>query len=246
MPKNNTKTTVLLLIVLLFGCAYAQSCANTQDLSLLLQAGTSSTIQETSRWPIPSPPRLPCPASEPSTFPSATQSLRAASRSPRVLPFPLSLQQFGPQQSVREQLRHECAGRKIIGKSGPAFAVHQLGLLLAQSSPELSDQLARWSLFGELHRRRIPVSELGHQHAQVRLLRPQLEPHHNHRLLRDPDFGHPDLPLAASLPDPPSPRHQNRNRNSDRLSGDQHSLWDALLHLLLVAFGSQGYRLLHL
>ena len=49
MPKNHTQTTVLLLIVLLFGCACAQSCANTQDLSLLLQAGTSSIIQETSR-----------------------------------------------------------------------------------------------------------------------------------------------------------------------------------------------------
>ena len=49
MPKNHTKTTVLLLIMLLFGCAFAQSCANTQDLSLLLQAGTCSTIQETSR-----------------------------------------------------------------------------------------------------------------------------------------------------------------------------------------------------
>ena len=161
MPKNHTKMTVLLLIVLLFASAFSQSCANTQDLSLLLQAGKESTIQETSKWPIPSPLQLQCPAWEPSTSPSATQSPRAASRSPHVLTCLLSLQQSRPQQPVREQLGLERARRKGLGKSGSTLSLHQRGFLLAQSSPELSDQLARWSLFGELYRWRIPVSELG-------------------------------------------------------------------------------------
>lgn len=238
MPKNNTKMTVLLLVVLLFASACAQSCANTQDLSLLLQAGKGSTIQETSRWPIHIPHQLPCPDWEPSTFPSATQSLRADSRLPHVLICLFSLQQSCAQQPVCKQPRPKCAGRKGLRQSGSAFTLYQRGLFLGQPSPELFDQFARWSLFWELHCWRIPVSELGCQHPQVRLLHPQLEPDHYYRFLRNADFGNQNLPFAASFPDPPSPRYQNRHWNSHCLSLDHDSLRDALLHLLLVGIWS--------
>ncbi len=54
MPKNHINMTVLLIIVLLLGSAYAQSCANTQDLSLLLQAGKGFITKEIYRYSIPS------------------------------------------------------------------------------------------------------------------------------------------------------------------------------------------------
>ena len=207
MPKNNTKMTVLLLVVLLFASGCAQSCANTQDLSLLLQAGKNSTIQGPSRWPIPTPHPLLCPDSEPSMFPSATQSLRADSRSLRVLLCLFSLQQFGPQQPVRKQFGPKCERRKGLWESGPTVALYQRGRLLAQPSPKLFDQFARWSLFGELHCRWISVSELSHQHTQVRLLHPQLEPNNHYCFLRNPNFRNQNISLSASLFDPPLPRY---------------------------------------
>jgi hypothetical protein len=164
MPKNHTNLTVLMLVGLLLGSVCSQSCANTQDPSLLLQAGTALSIQETCRWPIPTPPQLQFPAWGPTASPSATQSPPAASKSPRVLIRLCSLQQSRVQQQVREQFGPHCSGRKIFRKGGPIILVHQRGCFLGESSLELFDQFARWSLFGELHCWRIPLPKLSEQY----------------------------------------------------------------------------------